>query len=63
MVVVANLLGIAVSILLVTVAIPSPSVFTEAPWWITFVVVPSYIVVALALGTYWITRRTVLALR
>lgn len=63
MVVAANLIGIAVSILLVTVAIPEPRVFSDAPLWVSFAVVPAYIVVALALGTYWITRRTVIALR
>jgi adenylate cyclase len=59
----ANLIGIGVAALLVTVAIPEPSVFDDAPSWITFLVVPGYLVVAMAVGTYWITRRTVLALR
>ena len=59
----ANLTGIGVAALLVTVAMPEPSVFDDAPWWITFAVVPGYIAVALALGAYSITRRTVLALR
>jgi adenylate cyclase len=59
----ANLIGIGVAVLLVTVAIPEPSVFDDAPLWITFVVAPGYLVVAMAVGTYWITRRTVLALR
>ncbi|ORB83364.1 hypothetical protein B1987_05465 [Mycobacterium kansasii] len=63
MVVAANLIGIGVSILLVTVAIPEPSVFSDAPLWVSFAVVPAYIAVALALGAYWITRRTVIALR
>ncbi len=63
LVVAANLIGIGVAMLLVTVAIPQPSVFDAAPLWLTFGVVPAYIAVALALGTYWITRRTVLALR
>jgi adenylate cyclase len=58
-----NLIGIAVNVLLVTVAVPEPSVFDDAPAWLTFGVVPGYIAVALALGTYWITRRTVLSLR
>jgi adenylate cyclase len=58
-----NVIGMAVAALVVTVAIPEPSVFDDAPSWITFVVVPSYLVVAMAVGTYWITRRTVLALR
>jgi adenylate cyclase len=59
----ANLTGIGVAMLLVTVAMPEPSVFDDAPSWITFAVVPGYIAVALALGAYSITRRTVLALR
>ena len=58
-----NLLGIAVSMLLVAVAIPVPSVFTDAPLWLTLGVVPAYIAVALVLGIFWITRRTVSALR
>ena len=59
----ANLIGIAVALLLVTVAIPVPSVFDDAPAWITFIAAPAYLALALAVGTYWITRRTVLALR
>ncbi|MEE6175658.1 adenylate/guanylate cyclase domain-containing protein [Mycobacterium sp. 050134] len=59
----ANLIGIGVALLIVTVAIPAPSVFDDAPLWITFGVVPAYIALALAVGTYWITRRTVLSLR
>jgi adenylate cyclase len=59
----ANLIGICVGLLLVTVAFPSPSVFADAPRWIAFVVAPAYVQNALALGTYWITRRTVTALR
>jgi adenylate cyclase len=63
LVVTANLIGIGVAGLLVTVAIPEPSVFDDAPLWITFAVVPGYIFVALAVGTYTITRRTVQTLR
>jgi adenylate cyclase len=59
----ANLIGIAVSALLVTVAIPQPSIIDDAPAWLTFGVVPGYLVFAMVVGTYWITRRTVLALR
>jgi adenylate cyclase len=59
----ANWIGIGVAALLVTVAFPEPSVFDDAPAWLTFVVVPGYLIVAMAVGTYWITRRTVLALR
>ena len=60
---VANLLGIGVALLLVTVAFPVPSVFTDAPAWITFGVAPAYIVLALVFGTFWITRGSVNALR
>ncbi|WAC92991.1 adenylate/guanylate cyclase domain-containing protein [Mycobacterium sp. Aquia_213] len=63
MIVAANLIGIAVNVLLVTVAVPEPSVFDDAPGWLTFGVVPGYIAFALALGAYAITRRTVIALR
>jgi adenylate cyclase len=60
---VANLVGISVATLLVTVAFPTPSVFTDAPKWLTFGVVPAYILCAMAVGTFWITRRTVAVLR
>lgn len=59
----ANLIGIGVALLLVIVAVPQPSIFHDAPAWITFGVSPAYIALALAVGTYWITRRTVLSLR
>jgi adenylate cyclase len=58
-----NLIGIGVALLVVTVAIPEPSIFNDAPSWITFVVLPGYVVVAMVVGTYWITRRTIVALR
>ena len=58
-----NLLGIGVALLLVTVAFPVPSIFTDAPMWITFAVSPAYVALALAFGTFWVTRRTVAALR
>jgi adenylate cyclase len=59
----ANLIGIGAALILVIVAIPAPSIFDDAPAWITFGVSPAYIVLALTVGIYWITRRTVLALR
>src|ERR1700684_3461627 len=60
---VTNLIGIGVTLLLLTVALPSPSIFTDAPWWIPWAVAPGYVAIALALGAYWITRQTVGALR
>ncbi|GFG70235.1 adenylate/guanylate cyclase domain-containing protein [Mycolicibacter senuensis] len=58
-----NLIGIGVEALLVTVAFPSPSVFSDAPAWLTFGLVPGYVVTALVVGTYGITRRTIMKLR
>jgi class 3 adenylate cyclase/MFS family permease len=58
-----NLIGIGVAVLLLTIAFPSPSIFSDAPLWITFVVSPTYIVIALALGTYLITHRLTTSLR
>ena len=58
-----NVIGIAVAVLLLTIAFPVPSIFSDAPLWITFVVSPTYIAVALALGVYLITRRLITALR
>src|SRR6202012_5830687 len=59
----ANLIGIAVAALLLTVAFPTPSIFSDAPLWITFGVTPAYCGVALGLGTYLITHRTIAGLR
>lgn len=54
-----NLIGVSVEALLLTVAFPAPSVFSDAPAWLTYGVAPAYVVIALAVGTYWITRRTI----
>jgi adenylate cyclase len=59
----ANVIGVGMAVVLVTVAFPVPSVFTDAPKWVTFGVVPAYILSAGVVGTYWITRRTVTVLR
>src|ERR1700753_451448 len=40
---VANLIGIGVALLLLTIAFPSPSIFDDAPIWIALVVGPAYI--------------------
>ena len=60
---IANLIGIGVALLLLTVAFPVPSVFADAPAWLTFGVVPAYIVLALVVGTWVITAWTVRKLR
>src|ERR1700744_5870297 len=58
-----NLIGIGVAVLLLTIAFPAPSIFSDAPLWITFAVAPAYIAVALASGVYMITRWLIKALR
>ena len=58
-----NLFGIAVAVLLAVVAVPEPSVLADAPHWLTFGVLPGYIVGALVIGTWWITQETVNSLR
>lgn len=55
-VVVANLIGVGVVLLLVTVAFPNPDVF-DAPIWINFIVVPVYVTLAVLIGGIWGTRR------
>src|ERR1700749_3628265 len=49
---VTNLIGIGVTLLLLTVALSSPSIFNDAPGWITWAVAPGYVAIALALGAY-----------
>ncbi|MBB4855050.1 adenylate cyclase [Mycobacteroides chelonae] len=61
-VVAANIIGIGVVILLVTVAFPTPNVF-DAPAWVNFVIVPVYIALAVLIGAVWGTRRIFKAVR
>lgn len=56
-VVCANLIGIGVATLVVTVAFPRPNVFEPNVRWITFIAVPVYIFGALVVGTFWATYR------
>ena len=58
-----NLIGFAVVALLIAVAFPAPSVFTDVPAWLPVLVVPGYTVAALTFGTWWITSHTVNDLR
>jgi adenylate cyclase len=58
-VVVANLIGIAVALLVVTVAFPVPSVFAPGVRWVTFAVAPGYIGGALIVGVFWATHRVI----
>src|SRR5262245_6304084 len=58
-VVIANLIGIGVATLVVTVAFPTPSVFGPDARWITFTVVPAYVLAALVVGVFWATTRVI----
>ena len=57
----ADLIGVAVFWLIVVVAVPEPNVFTQAPAWLTFGVVPAYLVFALVVGSIWAKRGLVSA--
>src|SRR6185369_3734700 len=54
-VVIANLIGIGVATLVVTVAFPTPNVFAPDVRWITFIAVPVYVALALVVGVFWAT--------
>jgi adenylate cyclase len=62
-IVAVNAIGIALAFLLVAVAFPVPSVFTDVPWWLPGVVTPLYIVGAVLVGAWWIHVRTINDLR
>ena len=62
-VIVANLLGIGVSLLVVTLTFPSPEVFAPDALWITFGVAPAYIALALIVGVFWATSRVINSVR
>jgi adenylate cyclase len=62
-IVLVNLVGVGFAVLLVTVAFPVPSVFTDAPSWLSYGVAPAYVVVAFVAGGAWMTRRMVHAMR
>ncbi len=60
---VINLVGIAVATLLIVVAFPEPDIFDDAPLRYGVVILPVYVVSALAVGTWLLTDTTVTALR
>lgn len=56
-VLIANLIGIGVALLVVTVTFPVPSVFDSRVQWIIVAVAPAYITAALLVGIVWGTNR------
>ena len=55
----ANLIGVGVALLVVTVTFPVPSVFDAKVLWITFAVAPAYIALAFIVGVIWATNRVI----
>lgn len=49
-IVVANLIGATIAITLASVGIPEPSVFRRELWWVNFIAVPVYVVMAFVIG-------------
>ncbi|MBN9634047.1 MAG: adenylate/guanylate cyclase domain-containing protein, partial [Actinobacteria bacterium] len=62
-VIVANMIGVGVSILIETVLFPTPNVFRSDVWWITTIVAPAYIVLAFLVGVVWATNRVIQSVR
>lgn len=58
-VIMVNLLGIGISMIIVTLLFPSPDVFAAPVRWITFVVAPLYMASALIVGVFWATTRVI----
>jgi class 3 adenylate cyclase len=58
-VVIANLIGIAVALLVVIVAFPVPNVFAPEVRWMTYGVAPAYIAAALVIGVFWASTRVI----
>jgi adenylate cyclase len=55
----ANLIGVGVALLVVTVTFPVPNVFEAQVLWITFGVAPAYIALAFVVGVVWATNRVI----
>lgn len=55
----ANVTGIGVTALILSFGFPTPNIYRDAPRWVTFGVVPTYNVLALTLGTFWISSRII----
>jgi adenylate cyclase len=62
-VIVANMIGVGVSILIETVLFPTPNVFRDDVWWITTIVAPAYILFAFLIGVVWATNRVIQSVR
>ncbi|WP_072802723.1 adenylate/guanylate cyclase domain-containing protein [Rhodococcoides yunnanense] len=60
----ANLIGAVIVGSLVSVVVPGPDVLDLTKfWWVNFIVIPIYVVLAFAVGVLWGTTRALRALR
>lgn len=62
-IVLANSIGAAIAVVLASIGIPEPSVFQSRLWWINFIAVPGYVMLALLFGILWGTIVVVRDLR
>ena len=58
-VVIANMIGVAVALLVITITFPVPNVFAPDVLWITAAVAPAYIGLAFVVGMIWATSRVI----
>ncbi|KIQ16375.1 hypothetical protein ASG56_20880 [Rhodococcus sp. Leaf7] len=60
----ANAIGAVIVGALISVVVPGPDVVTPREyWWVNFILIPCYLVVAFVIGVVWGTKRTVNGLR
>jgi adenylate cyclase len=59
----ANLIGVGISLLVLTVLFPTPSVFGPDVWWISLIITPTYIALAFLIGVVWATNRVIQSVR
>lgn len=59
-IVLANLIGVLLAVVLASVGIPEPDIFQADLWWVNFIAIPIYLVVAflvgISLGTFVVVR-------
>ncbi|EPQ77404.1 adenylate/guanylate cyclase domain-containing protein [Mycobacterium marinum] len=60
---ISNLAGVALVLVLVIVAIPTPDMFAPEVLWITEGVLPVYVVMAMTFGWVWLIKRVLAGLR
>lgn len=59
----ANLIGVGISVLVVTILFPTPNIFGPDVWWISLIITPVYIGLAFFIGAIWATNRVIQSVR